>query len=98
MLRSKYVFGDIPRGRLFYAEVADMQMGKQAPAYKLSVAVQGQKTDLETLTQNQRVDLRLGTDSSGELYIFTKSSEKIYRVMAAHDTVVASGSAYSFKH
>ena len=98
LLRGKYVFGDIPRGRLFYAEVADMQMGKQAPLYELSVAVQGQKTDLETLTQNQRVDLRLGTDSSGELYIFTKSNGKIYRVVAAQDTAVASGSAYSFKH
>ena len=42
--------------------------------------------------------MRLGTDSSGELYIFTKSNGKIYRVVAAQDTAVASGSAFSFKH
>ena len=95
-LQGKYIFGDIPRGRLFYAEVADLQLGKQAPIYELSVAVRGQKTNLETLTQNKRVDLRLGTDSSGELYVFTKSNGKVYRVVAARNAAVAS-EAYSFK-
>ena len=90
LLQGKYVFGDIPRGKLFYAEVANMQLGRQAPVYELSVAMQGQKTDLETLTQNKRIDLRLGTDSAGELYIFTKSNGKVYRVVAARDTTLAS--------
>lgn len=90
LLQGKYVFGDIPRGRLFYAEVADMQLGKQATIYELSVAVGEQKTNLETLTQNKRVDLRLGIDSAGELYFFTKSNGKVYRVVAARDTALAS--------
>ena len=30
--------------------------------------------------------------------LITKSNGKIYRVVAAQDTAVASGSAFSFKH
>ncbi len=71
-MKGKYVFGDIPRGKLFYAEAAAMEPGQQAPVYELSVEFDGQKTNLETLTESKRVDLRFGTDIAGEMYIFTK--------------------------
>ena len=94
LLQGKYVFGDIPRGRLFCAEVAAMQLGEQAPVYELSVATDGKKTDLETLTQSKRVDLRLGTDSAGELYIFTKSNGKVYRVTGAQNSAMAAETSH----
>ncbi len=91
LLQGKYIFGDIPRGRLFYAEVADMQQGRQAAIYALKVTIDGQKADIETLAQSKRADLRLGTDSAGELYVFTKSNGKVYQAIAARDTTGVSG-------
>ncbi|MGI9541980.1 MAG: PQQ-dependent sugar dehydrogenase, partial [Cyclobacteriaceae bacterium] len=81
LLRGKYIFGDIPRGKLFYTEVDSMQLGQLAPIYELSIEINGQKADLETVTNNKRVNLRLGIDHSGELYIFTKSDGAIYKVI-----------------
>ncbi len=92
LLKGKYIFGDIPRGTLFYAEVKDMELGQQAPVYGLSLEYDGQKTDLETLTQNKRVDLRFGTDGAGELYLFTKSNGTLYKVIDCKKTTVALGS------
>ena len=86
LLRGKYIFGDIPRGKVFYAEVAEMELGQQAPVYQLALEFDGQPTDLETLTQNRRVDLRFGTDSAGELYVFTKSNGTLYRVVDAKES------------
>lgn len=80
-LRGKYIFGDIPRGTLFYTEVKEIAEGLVAPVYKLKLKFQGQLTDLETVTQNKRVDLRFGQDSQGELYLLTKSNGKVYRVI-----------------
>ncbi|MEQ9437953.1 MAG: PQQ-dependent sugar dehydrogenase [Cyclobacteriaceae bacterium] len=80
-LKGKYVFGDIPRGKIFYAEVDEMELGQQAQVYSLGVEFDGKQTDLETLTENKRVDLRFGIDSTGELYIFTKSNATLYKVV-----------------
>ena len=88
-LKGKYIFGDIPRGKLFYTEVDAMQLGQQAPIYKMGVELNGQKTDLETITQSRRVDLRFGTDRAGELYIFTKSNGSLYKVVDVKNTAVA---------
>ena len=80
-LKGKYVFGDIPRGKVFFAEVDQMELGQQAPVQQLKLEFEGQPTDLPTLTDNRRVDLRLGTDTAGELYLFTKSNGTLYRVV-----------------
>ena len=86
LLEGKYVFGDIPRGKIFYSEADKMELGQQAPVYQLSIEFDGQPTDLETLTESRRVDLRFGTDSAGELYIFTKSNGTLYKVVDCKDT------------
>ncbi len=83
LLKGKYIFGDIPRGKLFYSEADKMELGQQAPVFGLNVEAEGQQTDLETLTQNRRVDLRLGQDSQGELYIFTKADGVLWKVVDA---------------
>lgn len=89
LLKGKYIFGDIPRGTLFYAEVEAMEPGQQAPVYALGLEYHGQPTDLETLTDSKRVDLRFGTDSAGELYIFTKSNGALYKVVDCKKSSVA---------
>ncbi|MEZ5044749.1 MAG: PQQ-dependent sugar dehydrogenase [Saprospiraceae bacterium] len=83
LLKGKYIFGDIPRGTLFYAEIGEMIDGQQAPVYRLQLAINGQLSDLETITENKRVDLRLGMDGEGELYFLTKSNGHVYKVVNA---------------
>lgn len=81
LLKGKYIFGDISRGTLFYSEVAEMNDGQQAPVYRLNIHFNGEASDLETITQNKRVDLRIGIDADGELYLFTKSNGTVYKIV-----------------
>ena len=81
LLKGKYIFGDISLGTLFYSEVAEMIDGQQASIYRLDVAINGQLSDMETITQTKRVDLRLGKDSDGELYLLTKGNGVVYKVV-----------------
>jgi len=81
LLKGKYIFGDIPRGFLFYAENKDIRSGNQATVKKLQIEMDGVKSDLEAITKNSRVDLRIGMDHAGELYLFTKSNGVIYKVV-----------------
>ena len=82
MLRGKYIFGDISRGMLFYSEVSDIVDGQQAPIYRLKVAIDGKATDnMESITGSKRVDLRIGQDSEGEIYIFSKANGAVYKVV-----------------
>ncbi len=83
LLRGKYIFGDIPRGKVFYAEVSEMEQGQQAKVYTLNMEAEGKQTDLETLTQNRRVDLRFGQDTRGDLYLFTKADGMLWKVVGA---------------
>ena len=81
LLRGKYVFGDIMRGRVFFTEIRRLEPGGQAPIHELAIEVDGRKTDLATLTRNKRVDLRFGQDGTGELYVFTKADGALWRVV-----------------
>lgn len=80
-LKGKYIFGDIPRGTLFYSETSELIEGQQATIYKMGLELNGTKTSLASIAQNQRVDLRFGMDGSGELLIITKSNGKVYKVV-----------------
>ncbi len=86
LLRDKYVFGDIPRGTLFFSETSEITVGNQAPIYRIGIELEGKGTNFVDLTQNERVELRFGADRSGNLYIFTKSDGKIYKVIGCHDS------------
>ncbi len=81
LLKNKYVFGDIPRGTLFYSEVSEIIEGKQAPIYKIGLELNGKSTSLSGISEEERVDLRFGMDGSNELYMFTKSNGKVYKVI-----------------
>jgi hypothetical protein len=80
-LENKYIFGDIPRGILFYADVSAIHEGKQTSIYKLGLELNGKLTSLAEVASDQRVDLRFGKDSSGELFIFTKNNGIVYKVI-----------------
>lgn len=80
-LKGKYIFGDIARGTLFMADEAQLEQGKAAPLQKVNLVVNGTPTSFQEIRPNERVDLRFGQDHKGDLYVFTKSNGKVYRVM-----------------
>jgi len=80
-LKGKYVFGDIPSGRLFYINTSDIKSGTEAPVKEWFVSLNGKKTSLRSLCGQDRVDLRFARDDQGELYISTKPDGKIYKLV-----------------
>jgi hypothetical protein len=81
-LRGKYVFGDIVDGRVFYTNEAEMvRGGGLAPLYQLRVlTATGTETSMASLAGDSRVDLRLGVDRAGELYLLAKANGRIWKV------------------
>jgi mono/diheme cytochrome c family protein len=86
-LQGKYIFGDISLGTLFYAEASEMVKGQQAPIYRLHVSIDGQRSDMATISQNKRVDLRIGLDHEGEIYLMSKGNGGVYKVVGCQEGV-----------
>jgi len=84
LLKGKFFYGDIPKGRLFYSEVKELIPGKQAVIKEWRVTIDGKMSTMEQLCGDSRVDMRIGRDAHGELYVFTKPDGKIYKVVGAH--------------
>jgi glucose/arabinose dehydrogenase/mono/diheme cytochrome c family protein len=82
-LQGKFLFGDIPTGRLFYVNMADIHAGSQAPISAWRVSVKGQIKTLVELCGSDRVDVHFGRDAQGELYIMTKADGKLYKLTSA---------------
>lgn len=80
-LQGKCVFGDIVKGRVFYVEMSDLKIGKQATIREMKVAIDGKLTTLVDACGAQKVDMRFGRDASGELYVMTKPDGKVYKVV-----------------
>jgi cytochrome c2 len=79
-LKGKYIFGSIMDGKLFYANENDLQIGRQAEIKEWRIKYNGQITTFEKLTNNPRIDLRIGIDAENESYIFTKPDGKVYKL------------------
>jgi glucose/arabinose dehydrogenase/mono/diheme cytochrome c family protein len=82
VLKNKYVFGDIPSGRLFYIEISDLQK-TSAPIKEWKITINGRPATLKELCGSDRVDLHFGRDMNGELYILTKADGKLYKLKAS---------------
>lgn len=82
-LVGKYVFGDIVTGRLFFVEESELEFGSLAPVYEFFLSLNGEVTSLARLLGGGRVDLRLGWDAQGELYIFEKAQGRIFKAVSA---------------
>lgn len=82
-LKGKFLFGDIPTGRLFYVNVADIKQGSQTTAQEWRFSLNGVQKTFAEICPDKRVDLHFGKDESGDLYILTKSDGKIYKVVSA---------------
>ncbi|MBL7697807.1 MAG: PQQ-dependent sugar dehydrogenase [Chitinophagaceae bacterium] len=80
-LKGKFIFGDIGTGKLFYIQTNELKQGRQAKVKRWNVSQNGTPTTLADLCGNSRVDMRLGVDARGEMYILTKIDGKIYRLV-----------------
>lgn len=80
-LKGKYVFGDIVHGWLAFVEVEELKPGQQAIIKKWQVSMNGKPVNFKEICGCQKVDLRLGMDADGELYIFTKSDGKAFKLV-----------------
>jgi hypothetical protein len=81
-LWGKYIFGDDVNGRLWYTNAHEMRRGRGlATIYELMLYDSaGQRTTMQALAGDPRVDLRFGRDGRGELYILSKANGKIWKV------------------
>jgi glucose/arabinose dehydrogenase len=82
-LKGKFLFGDIPTGRLFYINTKDIKHGSAAPIHEWQISINGSVRKLSDLCGDERVDLHFGKDSAGEIYILTKADGKVYRIVGA---------------
>lgn len=82
-LKGKFLFGDIPSGRLFYVDIKDIRQGDFAPVREWNIAANGTAATLKDLCGSDRVDLHFGRDAQGALYIMTKADGRIYKIVSA---------------
>ncbi|MCP9769903.1 cytochrome C [Lacihabitans sp. LS3-19] len=80
-LKGKYIFGDIVSGRVFYAENKEMQFGKQSPIFEFQLELNGNSVNFKDLCSNSKTDLRFGQGIAGEIYLYTKTDGKIYKIV-----------------
>ena len=77
-LKGKFVFGDVPSGRLFFADLAE----ENAVTQTWGIRYQGKEMSLQELVGHDRVDLKFGRDAANTLYIMSKTNGGVYKVVA----------------
>jgi len=82
-LYGKYVLGDIVSGRLFYVEESELNFSSLAQISEFNISIDGELTSLARLIGGGRVDLRLGWDADGELYVFGKGQGVVYKAIGS---------------
>ena len=82
-LKGKFLFGDIPSGRLFYANTAEIKQGTLSDVKEWRITVNNIPKTLKEICGCDRVDLHFGRDGQGELYILTKADGKLYKIKSA---------------
>lgn len=86
-LEGKIIFGDIVKGRIFFIEADELQLGKQATIKEVKVSINGKITTMVELSGAQKVDMRFGRDHTGELYVMSKPDGRVYRVVSAAKSI-----------
>lgn len=83
VLKNKYIFGDIVKGKLFYVNI-DSQLS-DSHVYELAISEKGKETSLEEMSNTKRLHLRIAYDQiNKELYLITKADGKIWHIVNAY--------------
>lgn len=83
LLKGKFLFGDIPTGRLFYIDMKNIHQGSEALIKEWQVSINDSIKKLSEVCGSGRVDLHFGKDAHGELYMLTKADGKVYKIVDA---------------
>ncbi len=88
-LQGRYVFTDLARGRVFYIHELLLTPSLLAEIKELRISFDGREQDLldvagypNTYAVGKRVDLRIGIDTAGELYLLTKGDGWIRKLVS----------------
>ncbi|MBN7814389.1 PQQ-dependent sugar dehydrogenase [Algoriphagus pacificus] len=76
-LKGNIVFGDIPTGRLFFA---DLDQNPNPEVKSMNVVFEGKETTMEEIVGG-RVDLKFGIDAEKQVYIMSKNQGIIYKIV-----------------
>lgn len=86
LLRGHYVFGDIVDGNVYWTRAGEMRQesSRLASIHEFRILDEdGTEVTMQELAGEERVDLRFGSDASGELYVLSKGSGTVWRVTDA---------------
>lgn len=86
-LKGKYIFADMNNGRLYYVNLAEIRQGHLATVREWKAMYNGKIASMAELCGSKHVDLRLGQDMNGDIYVFSKRDGKIYRLVPPKETV-----------
>ncbi|GAB4085989.1 hypothetical protein GCM10028784_26190 [Myceligenerans cantabricum] len=94
-LQGRYLFTDLVRGWVLATRADEMvrddgALEDLAQIEQLRVFHEGQETTFQELVGDERVDLRFGSDASGELYLVSKADGKIWKVTGARRAAASS--------
>ena len=89
-LQGMYVFADFARGRLLAFDADALDAAQTAEITEVRLVLGGSEQDLvdvagfpNTYGRGDRVDLRLGIDSAGQLYLLTKGDGWVRKLVPA---------------
>ncbi len=81
LLKGKFIFGDIPVGNLYFIYTDQILKGKNAKIYEMQISLEDKIIKLKELYKDGRLELHLGKDAYGEMYIMTKADGKLYKII-----------------
>jgi len=80
VLKDKYIFGDIVRGRVLYVENIQLKQGELAKIQEFDLEFNGEASTFRNITGQGKSDLRIGLGIDHQLYFYTKTDGKIWLV------------------
>lgn len=84
-LQGKYVFSELVRGRLLYINADTAELGQPQTPRELRLELPDGKSLFEVAAKDRRVDLRVGMDGMGELYLLTKQDGWVRKLVAKNE-------------
>ncbi|AWV98389.1 PQQ-dependent sugar dehydrogenase [Arcticibacterium luteifluviistationis] len=81
-LTGMYIFGDILKGKLYYADESQMEAGRAIDFKEMRIALDGKETTLLEMTNNGHAKLRIGKDANGDIYLFSMNDGKVYQLVS----------------
>lgn len=80
-LKGKYIFGDIVNGKILFVENKDLNLGQIANIKEFNLEIDGKIDNFRNICKNNKTDLRFGQGAKGEIYVYTKTDGKLYKVV-----------------